>query len=272
MLVHDSEVLIEELNNGHLQLLNNDSVVTTPSTRKPYKKRNSEAKAKKANNSSSNASSQQTKQIVQTITVDANGVPIYPINMGSLSIHNLGQIVYDRPGYHTENWIYPAGFVSSRVYGHVKEPERKCVYTCRILDNGDFPRFEIAPESDSDFIITGPTPDLCHAALIQTINNSTDIRNIDIRPQGEWFFGLAHPTVMTLLQTSPDISKCTNFKSFNVELFSVDKETDPSVNYEALQRHIAISSYHTVLEVKEEPPDELLEQTSEAGSNSFSLP
>lgn len=111
-----------------------------------------------------------------------------------------------------------------------------------------------------DFVIAGPTPDLCHAALIQSINNNTDIKNIENRPQGEWFFGLAHPTVMTLLQTSPNAAKCKNFKAFNADSFSLDKETDPSVNYEALQRHITLSSYHTVLEVRNEPPDELLEQ------------
>lgn len=118
-----------------------------------------------------------------------------------------------------------------------------------------------------DYVIAGPSPDLCHAALIQTINNSTDIRNIEIHPQGEVFFGLAHPTVMTLLQTSPDIAKCQNFKSFTFNSFAIDNETDPTINFEALQKHIARSTYHTVLEVKEEPPDELFDQrTSDSGS------
>lgn len=123
-----------------------------------------------------------------------------------------------------------------------------------------------------DYVIAGPSPDLCHAALIQTINNSTDIRNIEIHPQGELFFGLAHPTVMTLLQTSIDIIKCINFQSFTFDFFSIDNETDPTINYEALQKHITRSTYHTVLEVKEEPPDELFDQkTSDSGSKSFSL-
>lgn len=124
-----------------------------------------------------------------------------------------------------------------------------------------------------DFVIVGPSPDLCHAALIQSINKNTDIRNIEIRPQGEWFFGLTHPTVMTLLQTSPNAGKCQNFKAFNVDSFSLDldKETDPSVNFEALQRHIAMSTYHTVLDVKEEPPDELFEQTNTDSGNAFNL-
>lgn len=125
-----------------------------------------------------------------------------------------------------------------------------------------------------NFVIAGPTPDLCHAALIQSINNNPQIRNIDVRPQGEWFFGLAHPTVMTLLQTSPNASKCKNFKSFNVDAFNMDKDSDPSINYEALQRHVALSAYHTVLEVRDEPPDELFEQSSKASvsGKTFNLP
>lgn len=110
-----------------------------------------------------------------------------------------------------------------------------------------------------EYAIAGPSPDLCHAALLQTINNSSDARHIDVRPQGEWFFGLGHPTVMMLLQSSPNAHQCTAFNK--VDSFSMDLENDATVNYDALQRHIAVTTYHTVPEIKEEPPDELFEQT-----------
>lgn len=140
----------------------NNTGGTVSTVKKKYKKRNtSETKAKKSNQKQqknlrqSLQSQQQTyneikplieedsmeiKPFVQTITVDENGQPIYPIQMGALTIRNLGTIVSARPGYHNENWIYPVGFVSTRIYGHIKEPERKCIYTCKILDNGDSPR------------------------------------------------------------------------------------------------------------------------------------
>lgn len=122
-----------------------------------------------------------------------------------------------------------------------------------------------------DIVIYGPTPDLCHAALIQQLNSNSDIPEIEIRPQGEWFFGLAHPTVMTLLQTSPNAALCLNFKTFNVDAFSLDKDTDPSISFDALQRHIAISNYNNVLEIKEEPPDELFEKTTTTSVNDLRL-
>lgn len=133
-----------------------------------------------------------------------------------------------------------------------------------------FFRFELIPDSDTDYSILGPTPDLCHAALLQLINNKSDIHNIMVRPQGEWFFGLAHPTVMTLLQSSSDIKKLQNFKSFKIDIDSMDKDIDdPTLNYDALQRYIAMSVYHTVPEIKEEPPDDLLEPFD--SSSSFNL-
>lgn len=279
LLEQDSNLLMEELNSGKFQLNNNESGVTITHTRRPYKKRNTEGKAKKTGkNATASAiagTDSEQKPFALSISVDSNGEPPYPISLGALCVHNLGRVVHDQPGFHTENRVYPIGFMSTRTYGHFNEPERKCLYTCRITDNGgEKPNFEIASEADPDFIISGETPDSCHATLIQTVNNSPNIRRIDIRPEGDWFFGLTHPTVMKLLQSLPDIQKCSNLKTLSIDAFSLDKETNASVNYDALQRHIALSTYHTVLEVKEEPPDELLEQTtnSEAGSLSFGLP
>lgn len=81
------------------------------------------------------------QQITQTISVDQMGRPIYPIHMDSqFSVYDLGEIEVERPGYHNEHWIYPIGYVSTRIYGHMLEPDRKCTYTCKIIDGGEFPR------------------------------------------------------------------------------------------------------------------------------------
>lgn len=222
----------------------NDASEKPTQTRKPYKKR-----VKK------------NQETVETISLDSNDAPSYPLELGSVKILSIGQIIYDRSNYHTENWIYPSGFVSTRNYAHIKNKDGKCLYTCRITENGDFPRFEIIPESDPQFIITGPTPDLCHAALIQTINENTG-QTKELRAQGEWFFGLSHSTVTSILESNPDIKKCGKFKGFNGNSTIIDPSTEHSLNYEALEKDIAISNYHTVLEVKEEPPDELFELTN----------
>lgn len=121
-----------------------------------------------------------------------------------------------------------------------------------------------------DYAIAGPSAELCHAALLQTINNNSDGRHLEICPQGEWFFGLGHPTVMTLLQSSTAISHCINFIGFNSDM--LDKHNDPTVNYEALQKYLGKSVYHTVPEIKDEPPDELLDQLEQFDGSSYTLP
>ncbi|XP_031623969.1 transforming growth factor beta regulator 1 [Contarinia nasturtii] len=219
----------------------NDSGTATQSTRKPYKKR---------------AKKQQATQPSDIVSLDSNDASSFPIDLGALKILSIGQIIYDRPHYHTENWIYPSGFISTRSYAHIKDKDEKGLYTCRITENGDFPRFEIIPEWDPQAIMHGPTADLCHALLIQNINENTG-QNSELQPQGEWFFGLTHSTVTNILQNSVDIKKCTKFKGFNENAHSIDQNTGHSVNYGAFEKDIAISNYHTVLEVKEEPPDEL---------------
>lgn len=123
-----------------------------------------------------------------------------------------------------------------------------------------------------EYAIAGPSPDLCHAALLQTLNSHSNGRHLEVCPQGEWFFGLGHPTVMTLLQSSVNIVQCFNFTGFPTDSIGMEKYNDPTVNFEALQKYLATSEYHTVPEVKEEPPDELLmEQATDAPPCSFSL-
>lgn len=113
---------------------------------------------------------------------------------------------------------------------------------------------------DMEYAIAGPSPDLCHAALLQTINCNSDARHIEVRPQGEYFFGLGHPAVMTLLQTLSNAADCENFAGFKMDAFDMDLQNDPTVNYEALQIYLGKSVYHMVPEIKEEPPEELFEQ------------
>lgn len=67
------------------------------------------------------------------------GTPVYPINLGGLQVVNLGNVIFDRPAYHSERYILPVGYQSRRSYFSIKEPTSRCMYTCQILDGGDAP-------------------------------------------------------------------------------------------------------------------------------------
>lgn len=128
-----------------------------------------------------------------------------------------------------------------------------------------------------DYAIAGPSPDLCHAALLQTINSNSNARHIEVRPQGEWFFGLGHPTVMTLLQTTPSAAGCQDFIGFKSDTFNMDMFNDPTINYDSLQLYLGKSGgggastssvYHMVPEIKEEPPEDLFENVDATAATS----
>uniref|UniRef100_A0A182T857 INO80 complex subunit E N-terminal domain-containing protein n=1 Tax=Anopheles maculatus TaxID=74869 RepID=A0A182T857_9DIPT len=227
------------------------------------------------------------KKRMQNIPVDQSGHPTYPFTVSGFSVQSLGEIVPDRSAFHTECTIYPIGYTITRPYGHYKDPEKRCNYTCRVVDGGERPRFEIVPEctdpsgtsgevdelkvvGPEEDTISGPTTDACHAELLQRINTALNVRSIDSRPMGDWFFGLAHPTIANLLQSFPSAKACTNYRVVKRKEneANMEKENDPALSYDALMRHITISTYRTVPEIKEEPPDELFDHSD---GNSFSL-
>ncbi|GBO00812.1 Transforming growth factor beta regulator 1 [Araneus ventricosus] len=110
------------------------------------------------------------KRLVTPIPLDVAGRPIFPIVLGSLTIHSLGVIISDRPGYHTEQCIYPVGFCSSRTYASLKNPLSQCLYQCTVTDSPFGPRFEITPEDDPGHSLIGSSPNEVHSALLKSLN------------------------------------------------------------------------------------------------------
>lgn len=216
------------------------------------------SKSRKFNNS------RMRKKVVQQIPLDSSGRPVFPIELGNLTVHSLGEVVTDRPEFHTEDVIYPVGYVSTRVYGSLKDPRIKCVYTCKISDSNGVPRFDITADNDLNAPIIGSTPDVCHALLLQYINEHMS-ENANLRPKGNDFFGLSHPTILNLIQSSPGTRKCVSYKwsKFEVGRSSeiVDSQ-DPNLSYEALQNVLSFNNYKNVPEIKEEPPDDIMDNST----------
>lgn len=198
------------------------------------------------------------KKFVQPIPLDNNGRPIFPIELGRLTIHSLGEVVFDRQEFHSEDAIYPVGYVSTRIYGSLKNPTVKCVYTCKISDDGETPIFEIACDDESPSIV-GDTPDICHTLLLQKINDSLSLNVVSTRPRGNEFFGLTHPTVLHLLQSSPGTRKCINYKWTRFEISksaeSSQDYNDAGLSYDYLQRSINLCKYKMAPDILQKPSD-----------------
>ncbi|KAH0956278.1 hypothetical protein HN011_006556 [Eciton burchellii] len=225
-------------------------------TKKTVKKRvstdgtESKSKTKRYNKSA--------RRVVQLIPLDVHGRPIFPIALGDLTIYSLGEVVSDRIAYHTEDLIFPVGYCSTRIYANLRDPRTKSLYTCKILDGGLKPRFEIVSDNDLDQPLVGSSPNECHSKLLAAISPAL----CSVLPKGADFFGISHPTIQNLIQSSPGTRKLAMYKQQRFEVSKnhvIDRaaspvaevEADPGLGFAALHRHYALHPYR----VKEEPSE-----------------
>lgn len=196
------------------------------------------------------------KKVVQPIPLDATGRPVFPIELGNLTIHSLGEVIQERNEFHCEDAIYPVGYVSTRVYGSLKDPTIKCIFTCKISDANGVPRFEIASDDNCPPIVGG-TPDVCHSLLLQKINDALSLHVVSTRPRGNDFFGLTHPTVLNLIQSSPGTRKCVNYKWSKFEVSKNGdrycEDADAALSYDSLQRSIDYCKYKMAPDTLQKP-------------------
>eukprot|EP00106_Octopus_bimaculoides_P001604 XP_014769046.1 PREDICTED: transforming growth factor beta regulator 1-like [Octopus bimaculoides] len=188
-----------------------------------------------------------SKKIVPPIPLDPLGRPVFPLSIGDLTIHSLGEIVPDRPNFHTEEHIYPIGFCSTRLYVSTRHPDQKCLYTCSISDGGNGPLFEISAD-DQKQILCHRDPSECHSKLLQLINQSRGYDLVATHGAGPEFFGLSHPIVQNLIQSCPGARKCSLYKWIKFEVSktenicsSITTEDDPTISVEALRSLQSVS-------------------------------
>ncbi|XP_066840288.1 transforming growth factor beta regulator 1 [Anser cygnoides] len=131
--------------------------------------------------------------ILSTSPRRRGGPPALPLTLGPLTVHSLGVVGAGAAA------ILPPGYRSTRLFASLRRPARRCLYTCRIVAG---PRCEIVAEDEPGRVLGGPTPDVCHARLLQALEEAGG------RPRGpphvpgagDDFFGLTHPVVRRHLQ------------------------------------------------------------------------
>ncbi|XP_045189501.1 transforming growth factor beta regulator 1-like [Mercenaria mercenaria] len=185
------------------------------------------------------------KHIVPPIPLDNAGRPMFPLVLGDLTLYSIGEIVPDRPGFHTSNSIFPVGYCSTRVYANIQNPDRQCLYTCKITDGGNGPMFEIVPEDDTKTFKSRFLSE-CHSQLLRALNQSRGMKLVESTGKGPDFFGLSHPVVQNLIQSCPGAKKCNGYKwvkfevnkNLTMESMPVMSE-DPTISHMALKLKIA---------------------------------
>ncbi|XP_046891744.1 transforming growth factor beta regulator 1 isoform X2 [Hypomesus transpacificus] len=189
-----------------------------------------------------------SRKLVQPISLDSSGRPVFPIVLGGLTVYSLGEIIPDRMLFHDQCAIYPVGFCSTRVFASMKNPDQQCLFTCQIKDGGAGPQFEIVPEDDPQNAIVASSALTCHSNLLKAIGVMRSKSVNPIMPSGADFFGFSHPTIQNLIQSCPGARKCVNYQWIRFEVCRPGdgqvphslSEDDASVNFEAYQRHQTI--------------------------------
>lgn len=153
---------------------------------------------------------------IQAIPLTKDGTPVFPIVIGTLKVLDLGKIVYDRPAFHSDRYLLPAGYTSVRIYPSIQTPSQKCEYTCRIIDAGEAPLFEMVAEDDPDNPVRASSSSQCHAQVLKAINKARG-KIATNTGSGPDFFGYGNPTIMNLIQKLPNAEKCTKYKRVSFE-------------------------------------------------------
>jgi len=158
-----------------------------------------------------------SRKKVQPIHLSEEGVPLFPITLGTLTVYDLGEIVHDRPGFHSERYLWPVGYRSSRLYPSMNDPDHRVQYYCAIKDGGSDPTFEVIPEDEPDKPITAVTATACHCIILKRLNKARgkDATNTGSGPE---FFGFSHSTIQYLIQCLPGSEECEKFQSISFEL------------------------------------------------------
>jgi hypothetical protein len=150
---------------------------------------------------------------VPNIRYDEKGAPSFPIRLSSkMVVSDLGHIVTDRPGFHTDHYIYPAGFKSSRLYWSAIDPSLRVRYTSEIVDTGgQSPVFRVTMNDRPEVSFEGNSPtspwNLIATRVMEIRGDKQGAHSLP----GQKYFGLSSPVACYLIQRMDGADKCANY-------------------------------------------------------------
>lgn len=158
---------------------------------------------------------------IQPVVTGEDGMPIYPIKLGLITVENLGVIVNDRDSFHNDRYIYPVGFRITREYWSTRDPESVVTFTCEIRDGGNGPSFIVTPSDypQDQVISTSPTGAWAQIFKRNFLNMlilkvACELRNAEPpkATAGPEYFGFTQPTIAYLIEQLPNANLCKNYQ------------------------------------------------------------
>eukprot|EP01116_Phalansterium_solitarium_P005921 TRINITY_DN181_c0_g3_i1.p1 TRINITY_DN181_c0_g3~~TRINITY_DN181_c0_g3_i1.p1 ORF type:complete len:1275 (+),score=555.76 TRINITY_DN181_c0_g3_i1:199-3825(+) len=144
--------------------------------------------------------------ILREVRRDSHGRPILPFHVKGALITDLGVIEYDRPSFHSKQYIWPVGFRSSRDFPSIIAPGERVQYISEILDGGSMPLFRVIPTDCPQHAWTATTSSAVWVEALRAIKNRP---NVSV--SGPEMYGFADLTVKMLIQELPNANKCAGY-------------------------------------------------------------
>jgi chromodomain-helicase-DNA-binding protein 7 len=170
-----------------------------------------------------------------------DGSPRFPLRIGqTLVVLAMGNVVYDREGFHCPRYVYPDGYLAERMYASVSNPDERVWYTCKIMDRGgDQPIFRVELRDDPDVGFEGTSPSNPWLTIVRKVEEAKRLAGMgggrSQTVSGPEFFGLASSIVGHLMQVMPNVDKLTRFMKktgvqgrYEDEMEPIDDDLRPS--------------------------------------------
>jgi chromodomain-helicase-DNA-binding protein 7 len=134
----------------------------------------------------------------------------------------LDEIVTDRPAFHTNRYLYPAGYKTSRLYASPLNAGEKVVWYSEIQDDkSELPLFMVTATGDETAVFRGRTSTAPWAHAIRELANQFNSKDKTI--SGPDAFLLSSPIITLLIEHLPGANNCHEYQMKNLTSLS-----DPS--------------------------------------------
>ena len=189
------------------------------------------------------------------VPYDSEGNPVLPLSLNMITVHRLGEVVYDRPAYQNKRYILPVGFTTSRSYLSVISPDSSMTYFSTILDNGPAPLYQVTPEGHPEMVYQSTSTTGAWAAVAKA---AAAIRGKDTAPSvsGPDYFGLANPTVSMLIEKLPNADKCELYVPKKYEVSNLVGGKTAKSSHSAATATAAVAPVHVEIDTDSSKQDQ----------------
>lgn len=152
-----------------------------------------------------------TTRRIQPVPRDEEGRPIMPLHIGVFTVEDFGHVVWDRPGFHTERYIWPVGYTITRSYPSMIDANSLTTVRATILDDGGHqPLFKIECEDCPNEPIVANSATGAWTAMVKRANEVRGVLRTN-SASGPDYYGLGHATIASLIQELDGASKCKDY-------------------------------------------------------------